>query len=195
MAPSFTHLKALSTKIDAKIDKVKSSMHKSKAAANQTETITQPKRNEKEAGETIATPEPNQNGEEAQETMATTKPKNNNGEEGSELVQQSSCDSTNKDEKTAKRQARREARKAKWAARRATFKAKSKKVGEALFLPTAVVLGVICSPVILVVDAVLCIFKGVIWVVVKIVDTVCCGPVLVCFLCKKVSPEGWRGCP
>lgn len=166
MAPSFTHLKALSTKIDAKINKVKFSMHKTKAAANQTETTTQPKHN----------------GEEAQETTAT-EPKHN-GEEGSELVQHSSCDSINKNEKAAKRQARREARKAKWAARRATFKAKSKKVGEALFLPAAVVLGVIFLPLILVVDAVVCIFNGVVWVVVKIVDTMCCGPVLVCFLCK-----------
>lgn len=182
MAPSFTHLKALSTKIDAKINKVKSSMHKTKAAANQTETTTQTEPNEEEAGETVATSEPKHNGEEAQDTMAT-EPKNN-GKEGSELTQHSSCDSITKNEKAAKRQARREARKAKWAARRATFKAKSKKVGEALFLPAAVVLGVIFSPVILVVDAAICIFNGVVWVVVKIVDTMCCGPVLVCFLCK-----------
>lgn len=280
MSPSFTHLKALRAKINSKIDKVKSSMHKTKAAVDETELNAQPKRVKGEVQdattsdsepngeelqdfmvapkpnnndkETVVASEPNINGEEitaapkpvvtgeqgaqeiivtsepiinggedaqqimvapkpiingeeqdAQKTMVPPKPiingngketvvasePNINGEEGHELVELNR-DSTKKDEKAAKRQAKREARKerrqarkAKWAARGATFKEKSKKVGEAVFWCAAVGLGVILTPVFLVGDLCLCICKSVGWVVVKIVDTLCCGPVLVCCVC------------
>lgn len=163
MSPSFTHLKSLSAKIDAKLGKVKCNMRKTKSTADQTETITQLAPNEQETRETMATSEPD-----------------HSGEEGHELVQHTSCGSPTKQEKAAKRQERREARKAKWAARRASFKTKSKKVAEALFLPTAVVLGIIFSPVILAVDAVICIFRGVVWLVVMI-GNLMCVPIVVCF--------------
>lgn len=306
MSPSFTHLKALRAKINSKIGKVKSSMHKNKAAVDETELNAQPKcvegkvqdstnsdsePNGEELQEIIAAPKPNNNGKEtvvasepkingeeitasskpitngevsaqqvmvapkpiingevtmitskptisgeegAQETVTAPKPITNSraitvtsepiinseeedtqptivipkptinneetmvasqpnisGEEGHELGELNR-DANNKQEKAAKRQAKREARKerrqarkAKWAARGATFKEKSKKVGEAVFWPT---LGVILCPVMLALDACLCIYKGVVWVVVKIVDTLCCGPVLVglvCCACKK----------
>lgn len=274
MSPSFTHLKALRVKINSKINKVKSSMHKTKAAVDETELNAQPKRVKREAKDTttsdsepngeelqeimvapkpknngediMVAPKPNNNGKEtvvasepnidgeeitaaskpiingedgaqeiivtsepiingeeqdAQSTMVTPKPTingeeimvapepNTNGEEGHELVELNR-DATKKDEKAAKRQAKREARKArrqarkaKWSARGATFKKKSKKVGEAVFWPVAVAVGVICCPVMLAVDACLCIYKGVVWLVVKIFDTLCCGPVLVGLVC------------
>lgn len=132
-------------------------------------------------------PKPTINNE---ETMVASEP-NIKGEKGHELGELNR-DANNKQEKAAKRQAKREARKerrqarkAKWAATGATFKEKSKKVGEAVLWPA---LGVIFCPVMLAVDACLCIFEGVVWVVVKIVDTLCCGPVLVglvCCACKK----------
>lgn len=289
MSPSFTHLKALRAKINSKIGKVRSSMHKNKAAVDETELNAQPKcvmgkvqdstssdsepdgeelqeimvapKPNNNGKETVVASEPNINGEEitaasqpiingeesAQETVIALKPITNggaimvasepmingeeitvtsepiingeeedtqptivipkptinneetmvasepniNGEEGHELGELNR-DANNKQEKAAKRQAKREARKerrqarkAKWAARGATFEEKSKKVGEAAFWPA---LGVIFCPVMLAVDACLCIYKGVVWVVVKIVDTLCCGPVLVglvCCACKK----------
>lgn len=139
----------------------------------------EPNKNGSETQENAITSEPNTNGDEAKVSNATSEPETN-GDEGHQPVQRTSCDSKNKYEKAAKRQARRDARKAKWAA----VRAKAKKIGEAMFLPVAMVVGIIFSPLILAVNVVVCIFKGVVWLVVKIVDLVCCGPVLVCFACK-----------
>lgn len=127
--------------------------------------------------------EPKANGDEAKDTNATSEPETN-GDEGHQPVQHTSCDKKNKHEKAAKRQARRDARKAKWATRLAAFKAKAKKVGEALFFPVALVVGIIFSPLILAMSVIVYILKGVAWLVVKILDLVCCGPVLLCFICK-----------
>lgn len=95
------------------------------------------------------------------------------------------CDTKNKQQKPAKEQARREARRARWATRRTAFKCKAKKVGEAILLSTAVAGGVIFAPVILAVSVLFAVVKFLIWLVVKILDLLCCGPVLVCFVCKE----------
>lgn len=79
MSPSFTHLKALRAEINSKIGKVKSSMHKNKAAVDETELNAQPKCvKDKVQDSTTSDSEPN--GEELQEIMVAPKP-NNNGEE------------------------------------------------------------------------------------------------------------------
>lgn len=171
MAPSFTNLKNLSSKADAKLQKIKCRLHKTKAVDNKPETTVEP----------MAAVEPKLTNEEGQ---GNTSEPNHTGEEGEELASSISSQASKKQEKMARREARREARKAKWAARRAAFKTKAKKVGEAVFLPCAVVLGILFAPVIIVVDLVWCVVSVVIGLVVRIFDLMC-APFLVCFVCKQ----------
>lgn len=172
MSPSST-LKTLSTKVNIKLEKVKCRMHKTKASDDNIKVNVEPIQSKEDVQKKVATIVPDQTGEE------------HTGEDGHELTPPKRCDTTNKQQKAANKQARREARKAKWAARRTTFKANAKKVGEALFLPAAVVGGIIFGPVILVVSFILTVVKMVVWLVMKILDLLCCGPVVVCFACKK----------
>ena len=166
MSPS-SAFKALTTKVNTKLEKVKCRLHKTKAAKDETQVTVEPSRVK----------------EGVQETVITFIPEYTS-EDSHELAQPPGCETRNKQQKTAKKQARREARKAKWAARRTIFKGNAKKVSEALFLPAAVVGGIVLAPVILVVDVVLFVVKLVVWLVMKIVDLLICGPALVRFVRK-----------
>lgn len=106
------------------------------------------------------------------------------GDEAQEPNSPASCQKPNKQEKVAKRAAKKEARKTKWATRRAAFKTKAKKIGEALFLPLALVLGIVCAPAILAFDLVLCVVKLVFLLVVKILDLLC-APFMLCWLWRR----------
>lgn len=79
MSALFTHLKALRAKINSKIGKVRSSMHKNKAAVDEAELNAQPMCVKgKVQDSTTSDSEPD--GEELQEIMVALKP-NINGEE------------------------------------------------------------------------------------------------------------------
>lgn len=109
---------------------------------------------------------------------------NDSGDEAQEPNSPASCQKLNKQEKAAKRAAKKEARKAKWAARRTAFKTEAKKIGEALFLPVALVLGIVCAPAILVFNLVLCVVNSVFWLVAKIRDLLC-APFMLCWLWRR----------
>lgn len=109
---------------------------------------------------------------------------NHPGDEAQEPNNPASFQKPNEEGKAAKREAKKEARKAKWATRRAAFKTKAKKIGEALFLPTALVLGIVCAPAILVFNLVLCVVNSVFWLVAKILDLLCV-PFMLCWLWRR----------
>ncbi|KAG6358215.1 hypothetical protein INS49_014099 [Diaporthe citri] len=138
----------------------------------------QPKRTEEDS----QTATINQEHTNEEEQNITMNPKRA-GEEGQKLDHPSTFQKLNKQEKAAKRAARKQARKDKWAARRTNFKTKAKKLAEALFLPVAVVLGIVFAPLILVFDLFLCAVRSVVWLVVTAFELMC-APLLVCFLCK-----------
>lgn len=165
MSASNSTLKAFTAKIDAKLEKVKCRMHKAKASDKNSEVAIKPKQANDEGQNVVMEPM-------------------RSGEQGQQLIQTTGCDITIKQDKTAKRAARRQARKEKWATRRTEFKRAAKKIGKALFLPTAVVGGIVLAPVILVMDVVFLALNVVVGLVVRILDLIFCGPVLVCFVCK-----------
>ncbi|KAH8745262.1 kinase-like domain-containing protein [Diaporthe sp. PMI_573] len=101
-----------------------------------------------------------------------------------ELPQLTSSAAINEQDKSARRVARRQTRESKWVTRCAAFKLKAKKVAEALFLPAAVIGGIILAPVILVIEIVWFALRVVFELVVRILGLVFCGPVLVCIVCK-----------
>lgn len=120
---------------------------------------------------------PNHTKEQGQNIIMNLKP----AEESSQKVNNPNThQKPSKKEKAEKRAARKEARKVKWAARRAAFKDKAHKVGEALFIPVAVVCGIVFGPLILAFDVCLCAFEAVVWLVVKIVDCLS-APFVACF--------------
>lgn len=130
----------------------------------------------KEGGQAIIT-NPNHTTKQVQNIIINPKP----AQESSQKVDNPGTrQKPSKQEKSEKRAARKEARKAKWAARRAAFKDKAHRVGEALFIPVAVVCGIVFGPLILAFDVCLCAFKAVVWLVVKIVDCLC-APFVACF--------------
>ncbi|KAL2276229.1 hypothetical protein FJTKL_01278 [Diaporthe vaccinii] len=197
MACSLTHLKTLSSKVDSKLQKIKSRLHKTKEPKTTVEPKATLELNLKERETTvepITTVEPKT----ALEPNTTTSiPKttnegengntsgpNHNDEEGEELAPSTSSQTSLKQEKKSTRGARKEARKAEWASRHAAFKTKAKKLGEVVFLPCAVVVGIIFAPFIIVADMVLCVVNVAGWVVVKIFDLMC-APFLVCFVIKQ----------
>lgn len=126
-------------------------------------------------GQAIPT-SPNHTHEQGQNIIMNLKP----AEESSKKVNSPGTRQNSKKEKAEKRAARKETRKAKWAARRAAFKEKTHKVGEALFIPVAGVCGIVFGPVILAFDVCLCAFKAVVWLVVKIFDCLS-APFVACF--------------
>lgn len=154
-------LKKLTMKLRAKLEKTQGSVHKKKTSANTGEAVIEPKHSN----------------EQVQNTIMNLKA----AEEGSQKVNNPGTrQKHSKKEKAEKRAARKEARKAKWAARRAAFKAKAHKVGEAMFIPVAVVCGIVFGPVILAFDVCLCAFKAVVWLVVQIANCLS-APFVACF--------------
>lgn len=130
MAGSLTQLKAKAT---AKLQKIKSSLHKTKVADKKSNATGEPQaaaelHNMEEQG---ANPEPETKVElkATAEEQGTTSEHDHTGKDGGKLTPSASSQESKKQEKKAKREARREVRKAKWAARRASFKPKAKKVG------------------------------------------------------------------
>lgn len=83
-------------------------------------------------------------------------------------------------QKLARRAARREARKAKWAARRIAFRARAHRFGEAAFLPVAIIGGIIFGPVLIAWDLAMCVVSVAGWIVVKIIDLMC-APFMACY--------------
>lgn len=137
--------------------------------------VVQPMLAEEEVQGISATP--NHTKEQGQNIIMNLKP----AEESSQKVNNPDThQKPSKKEKAEKRAARKEARKVKWATRRAAFKDKAHKVGEALFIPVAVVCGIVFGPLILAFDVCLCAFKAVVWLVVKIVDCLS-APFVACF--------------
>ncbi|KAG6358214.1 hypothetical protein INS49_014098 [Diaporthe citri] len=88
------------------------------------------------------------------------------------------ADTTNKDDV---KKARRDARRAKWAAKRESLKRLAKKAGKAVVLVGAVILGFIFGPIIIVVDLVLSLVALVIQLVLQLAGLIC-APFLVCLV-------------
>lgn len=154
-------LKKLTMKLRARLEKTQGSVHKKKASVNTGEAVIELK----------------DSNEHVQNTIMNLKP----AEESNQKIKNlGTHQKPSKEEKAEKRVARKEARKAKWAARSAAFKDKAHKVGEALFIPVAVVCGIIFGPVILAFDVCLCAFKAVVWLVVHIFDCLS-APFVACF--------------
>ncbi|KAG8158349.1 hypothetical protein KVR01_012110 [Diaporthe batatas] len=116
------------------------------------------------------------------EERATAASPNDTGADG--LQNSSAASSTKNLEKMAKRAGRRQARKAKWAARRTALKARSNKLVDAAFLPATIVSCILCSPLICVADITFTVIQGVVILIIRIVD-VMCAPVLVCIMCRS----------
>lgn len=186
--------KTLATKVKTKLEKVKCRKHKSKASNDTTQVIAKPEANDvlaefKAVVANMPKPanyhtrfiiEPNRSAKDAHEAVVDVATPEHTSEDG-----HNRCDIKTKQQGLSKKQACREARRAKWAARRTSFKCKAKKVGEAILLSAAVAGGLIFAPVILTVSILFAVVKFLIWLVVKILDLLCCGPVLVCFVCKE----------
>lgn len=79
------------------------------------------------------------------------------------------------------KQARREARRAKWAARRASLKHLAKKAGKAIAISGAVVLGFIFGPILIVIDLAVAVVGLVIRLIMELVGLIC-APFYVCFV-------------
>jgi hypothetical protein len=176
MAPSLTKLKAIFSKVDAKLHNLKCKLHKNKTAGNKSET---PVDAEVINMEQSTTAEPMHTHEEE----SVTADPNHTGVDGEEINSSTNSQTSQKLEKKAKREARREARKAKWAARRAAFKTKTIKIVDASIVPVAVALLTIFSPVIIAADIVFVVVKGVVLLIVTIVGLLC-APFLLCFMLK-----------
>lgn len=175
MSPSTITLKTFANKLESKLEKAKSKMHKSKTSDKTNKAIIKADQNNH------GVINPAQNNKEGHHT--TVEPEQS-GVEGQEVSQPTSCTTMKKQDKAAKRAVRRQARKEKWTARCAAFKTKAKKVSNVLLLSTAAVGGIILAPVILVVDIVFFVLNTVLELVIRILDLIFCGPILVCFICK-----------
>lgn len=143
-------MKKTTSKIDQKLEKLRSRMSKPKGLDNE---------NEKPAS--ICTPQAEAVGESTGDANSTI-----------------DIEKTNKDDV---KKARRESRRAKWAARRASLKEFAKKAGKAVVLSGAVILGIIVGPVIIVFDLVVSLLAIVIRLVVELL-TLICAPLLICFV-------------
>lgn len=79
------------------------------------------------------------------------------------------------------KKARQEARRAKWAARKASLKEFAKKAGKAVVISGAVILGIIVGPIIIVFDLAVSLLSVVIRLVVELLGLIC-APFLICFV-------------
>lgn len=151
IAPSTSALKKLSTKLEAKMEKAKCKLHMTKTFNKTNEIPVKPDHTNKAA-------QPKRTGWavelfEKQERAAM---------------------------KTANKVAKKDARKARWAARRISLKGKSGKVGKALLIPVAAVLGVVLAPLILAIDVAWGVLCLAFWLLVKILDIIC-APFVCCY--------------
>ncbi|KAJ0116726.1 hypothetical protein J7T55_009876 [Diaporthe amygdali] len=126
MSPRVCSIKKFTTKLDAKIEKLKLKMRSTQAAKDNEEKLVITK--------LIITP-----------NLKTV------GESSDGDNQSISPASTVEQQKKAKR----EARKAKWAARRTQFKQKANKTAKAIAKPLLIILGAIFGPVLLAIDLVI----------------------------------------
>lgn len=109
------------------------------------------------------------------------------GEEGEKLKPSANSKACKKLQKLARRAGRREARKAKWAARRVAFRARAHRFGEAAFLPVAIIGGIIFGPVLIAWDLAMCVVSVAGWIIIKIIDLVC-APFMACFyICRELN--------
>lgn len=135
---------------------------------SQAETSVQPKlTNQVEQGNHS---EPNQSGEEGERPNLST-----NSRECKKL------------QKLARRAGKREARKAKWAARRIAFRARAHRFGEVAFLPVAITAGIIFGPVLIAWDLAMCVVSVAGWIVVKIIDLICAPFVACVYICRELN--------
>ncbi|POS78018.1 hypothetical protein DHEL01_v203588 [Diaporthe helianthi] len=150
--------KKLTTKLDAKLEKARLKMHKTKSMHKHGKTITKPEQTNLAQQVNLKTVElyhdkvqklPQTNETEQRDAMELQRV----GDEVQQISQTTSRETTKQQNKAARR-------KGKWAARRTAFKSNAKKVGKALLWPVVIVGGFIIALVYLVAEIV---FSGSAW--------------------------------
>lgn len=109
------------------------------------------------------------------------------GEEGERPNPSSNSRACQKLQKLARRAGKREARKAKWAARRIAFRARAHRFGEVAFLPVAITAGIIFGPVLIAWDLAMCVVSVAGWIIIKIFDLICTPFVACVYICRELN--------